>query len=154
MSHQSSCLDSWVSTKNSISLTFAWTSKKMLLTTPAFFWMSLWVMKPGFAPMTQKPKLNPVNGKVRGHLDQRRLGKWEATSSQCWFVSLIRRELFTKNLFLLVKQLMLHSTSKFWNVYGRMCEGSDLISGRITHGCSTMTMHQPMLPSWLTVFDQ
>ena len=90
--------------------------------------------------------------KVRGHLDRRRQGKWEATSSQCWFVSLIRRELFTKNLFLLVKQLMLHSTSKFWNVYGRMCEGSDLISGRTTHGCYTMAMHQPMLPSWLDGF--
>jgi len=64
--------------------------------------------------------------KVRGHLDRIRQGKWEATSSHCWFVSLIRRELSTKNLFLLVKQLMLHSTLKFWNVYGRMCEGSDL----------------------------
>ena len=49
-------------------------------------------------------KLNPVNGKVRVPLDRRRQGKWEATSSQCWFVSLIRTELFTKNLFLLVKQ--------------------------------------------------
>jgi len=57
-----------------------------------------------------------------------------------------------KNLFLLVKQLMVHSTSKFWNVYGRMCEGSDLISGGTTHGCSTMTMRQPMLPSWLDGF--
>jgi len=62
-------------------------------------------------------------------------------------VSLIRRELFTKNLFLLVKQLMLHSKSKYGNVYGRMCEGSDLISGGTTQGCSTMTMRQPMLPS-------
>ena len=87
--------------------------KKMLLTIPAFFRMSLRVIKPGFRPTTRKPKLNPVNGKVRGHLDRRRQGKWEATTSQCWFVSLIRRELFTKNLFLLVKQLMLHSTSKF-----------------------------------------
>ena len=52
----------------------------------------------------------------------------------------------------LVKQLMLHSTSKFWNVYGRMCEGSDLISGGTTHGCSSMTMHQSMLPSWLDGF--
>ena len=69
-----------------------------------------------------------------------------------WFVSLIRKELFTKNLFLLVKQLMLHSTSKFWNVYGRMCEGSDLISGGTTHGWSTMTMRQPILPSWLDGF--
>ena len=25
------------------------------------------------------PKLNPVNGKVRGHLDRRRQGKWQAT---------------------------------------------------------------------------
>ena len=56
-----------------------------------------------------EPKLNPVNGKVRGHLDRRRQGKWEVSSSQCWFVSLIRMQLFTKNLFLLVKQLMLHS---------------------------------------------
>ena len=100
-----------------------------------------------------EPKLNPVNGKVRGHLvDRRRQGKWEETSSQCWFVSLIRRELFTKNLFLLVKQIILHSTSKVWNVYGRMYEGSDLISGGTTHGCSTMTMSQPMLPSWLDGF--
>jgi len=89
---------------------------------------------------------------VQRHLDLRRQGKWEATSNQCWFVSLIRRELFTKNLFLLVKQLMLLSTSKFWNVYGRMCEGSDLISGGTTHGCSTMTVRQPMLPSWLDGF--
>ena len=57
-----------------------------------------------------------------------------------------------KNLFLLVKQLMLLSTSKFWNVYGRMWEGSNLISGGTTHGCATMTMHQPMLPSWLDGF--
>jgi len=99
-----------------------------------------------------EPKLNPVNGKVWGHLNQRRQGKWEATSSQCWFVSLIRRELFTKNMFHLVKQLMLHSMSKFWNVYGRMCKGSNLINGRTTHGCSTMTMHQPILPSWLDAF--
>ena len=27
------------------------------------------VDEPGFTPMTRKPKLNPVNGKVRGHLD-------------------------------------------------------------------------------------
>jgi len=99
-----------------------------------------------------EPKLNLVNGKVRGHLDRRRQGKWEATSNQCWFVSLIRRDLFTKNLFLLVKQLMLHSTLNFWNVYGSMCEGSDLISGGTTHSCSTMTMCQPMLPSWLEGF--
>ena len=65
---------------------------------------------------------------------------------------LIRRELFTKNLFLLVKQLMLHSTSKFWNVYGRICKGSDLISGGKTHGCSTMSMRLHMLPSWLDGF--
>jgi len=57
-----------------------------------------------------------------------------------------------KNLFLLVKQLTLHSTSKFWNVSGIMCEGSNLISGNTTHGCSTMTMRQPMLPSWLDGF--
>ena len=102
--------------------------------------------------VVSKPKLNPVNGKVWGHLDRRSQGKCEATSSQCWFVSLTRRELLTKNLFLLVIQLMLHSTSKFWNVYGRMCEGSDLISGGTTHGCSNVTMHQPMLPSWLDGF--
>jgi len=131
---------------------FDWTSKKMLLMTSVFFRMSLRVTKPGFTPMTRKPKLNPVNGKVRSHLNRRRQGKWEATSSQCWFVSLIRRELFAKNLFLLVKQLMLHSTSKFLNTYGRMCEGSDLVSGGTTHGCSTMTLRQPMLPSWLDGF--
>ena len=116
MKMQSSCPDSWVSTKNSNDLTFAWTSVKMPLTTPAFFRMSLRVTKPGFTPKTRKPKLNPINGKVRGHLDRRRQGKCEATSSQCWFVSSIRRVLFTKNFFLLVKQLILHSTSKFWNV--------------------------------------
>ena len=65
MSHQSSCPDSWVSTKNSNDLTFAWTSKKMPLMTLAFFRMSLQVMKHGFTPTTRKPKLNPVNGKVR-----------------------------------------------------------------------------------------
>ena len=59
-----------------------------------------------------EPKLNPVNGKFRGHLDWRRHGKWEATSRQYWFLSLIRRELFTKNLFFLVRQLMLHSASE------------------------------------------
>ena len=42
---------------------------------PAFFRMSLRVMKPGFTPTTRKPKFNPVNGKVRGQLDQRRQGK-------------------------------------------------------------------------------
>ena len=47
--------------KNSNELTFAWTSKKMPLMTPAFLRMSLRVMKPGFTPMTRKPKLNPVN---------------------------------------------------------------------------------------------
>jgi len=47
---------------------------------------------------------------------------------------------------------MLNSTSKFWDVYERMCEGSDLISGKTTHVCSTMTMRQPMLPSWLDGF--
>ena len=41
---------------------------------------------------------------------------------------------------------------EIWNVYGRMREGSDLISGGTTHGCSTMTMRQPMLPSWLDGF--
>ena len=57
-----------------------------------------------------------------------------------------------KNLFLLAKLLMLHSTSKFWNVYRRMCEGSDLISCGTTRGCSTMTTRQPMLASWLDGF--
>ena len=32
------------------------------------------------------------------------------------------------------------------NVCGRMCEGSDLISGGTTHDCSTTTMRQPVLP--------
>ena len=59
--------------------------KKMLLTIPAFFRMSLRAREPGFTPTTRKPKHNPVNGKVRGHLDRRRQGKWEAISSQCWF---------------------------------------------------------------------
>ena len=62
---------------------------------------------------------------------------------------LIRRELFTKNSFLLVKQLMLHSRLKFWNVHGRRCEGSELISGGTTHGFSTTTMRHSVLPSWL-----
>ena len=48
--------------------------------------------------------------------------------------------------------LVLHSTSKFWNAYGIMCEGSDLISSGTTLGCSTMTKRQPMLPSWLDGF--
>ena len=99
--------------------------KENAATGPPFFRMSLWVTKPGLTPKTRKPKLNPVNGKVRGHHHRRRQGKWGATSSQCWFVSLIRREFFTKNLFLLVKQLMLHSTSKFWNVYGRIAKRPD-----------------------------
>ena len=75
------CPDSWASTKNSDDLTFAWTSKKMPLTPPAFFRMSLRVTKPGFTPTTWKPKLNPGNWKVWGHLDRRRQCKWEATSS-------------------------------------------------------------------------
>ena len=37
--------------------------KKMPLTTPALFRMSLRVTKPGFTPTTWKPKLNPVKGK-------------------------------------------------------------------------------------------
>ena len=37
---------------------------------------------------------------------------------------------------------MLYSTSKFWNVYGRMCEGSDLISGR-----TTWLLHQENTPA-------
>ena len=40
----------------------------MPLTTPAFFRMSIRVTKPAFTPTTWKPKLNPVNGKVQGHL--------------------------------------------------------------------------------------
>ena len=64
--------------------------------TPDFFRMPLRATKPGFTPTTRKPKLNPVNGKVRGHPDRRRQGKWEETSSQCWFVSFIRRELFAE----------------------------------------------------------
>ena len=124
----------------------------MLPTTPAFFQMLLRVTKPGFTPTTPKLKHNPVNWKAQGLLDRRRQDKWEETSSQCWFVSLIRRELFTKNSFLLVKQLMLHSTSNFWDIYGRMCEGSNMISGRTTHGYSIMTMRQPMLSSWLDGF--
>jgi len=54
--------------------------------------------------------------------------------------------LYDLNLFLLAKQLMLHSTSKFWDVYGRMCEGSDLISGRTTHGCSPWQCASPCCP--------
>ena len=34
----------------------------------------------------------------------------------------------------------------------RECEGSDLISGGTTHGCSTTTMRQATLPSWLDGF--
>ena len=51
--------------------------KENAVTTPAFFRMSLRVSEPGFTPTTWKPKLSPVNGKVRGHLDldQRRQGK-------------------------------------------------------------------------------
>jgi len=37
--------------------------------------VSMLVTKPGFTPTTLKPKLNPVNGKFRGHLDRRRQGK-------------------------------------------------------------------------------
>ena len=33
-----------------------------------------------------------------------------------------------------------------------MREGSDRIGGGTTHGCFTMTMRQPMLPSWLDGF--
>jgi len=61
--------------KNSHDLTFAWNSKKMPLTTPAFFRMSSRVKKPGFTPTTRKTKLSPVNGKVRVHIDRRRQGK-------------------------------------------------------------------------------
>jgi len=57
----------------------------MPLTTPAFFRISLRVTKPAFTPTTRNRKLNPVNGKVRGHLHRRTQGKWEATSSHCLF---------------------------------------------------------------------
>ena len=63
MSHQTSSPDSWVSTKNSNDLKFAWTSKNLPLTNPDFFRMSLRVTKPGFTPRMRKPKLNSVNGK-------------------------------------------------------------------------------------------
>ena len=33
-----------------------------------------------------------------------------------------------------------------------MCKGSDLISSRKTHACSTMKMRQPMLPFWFDGF--
>ena len=42
---------------------------------PRFLRMSIRVTKPGFTFTTRKPKLNPVSGKVRGHLDRRRQGK-------------------------------------------------------------------------------
>ena len=63
-----------------------------------------------------------------------------------------QKRIVHKELFLLVKQLMLHSALKFWNIYGRMCKGSELINGGTTHGYSTMTIRQPMLPSWLDGF--
>ena len=56
-------------------LDFCLDLKKMPVTTPAFFQMSLRVTKPGFTPTTRKPKLSAVSGKVRGHLDRRRQGK-------------------------------------------------------------------------------
>ena len=124
MSNQSSCSDFWVSTKNSNHLTFAWTSKENAANDPSILSNVITGDETWVKPTTRKPKFNPFSGKVRGHLDRRKQGKWEATSSQCWFVSFIKRELFTKNLFLLVKQLILHSTLKFWNVYGRMCEAT------------------------------
>jgi len=37
--------------------------KKNAANDPTFFQMSLRVMKPGFTPTNQKPKLSPVNGK-------------------------------------------------------------------------------------------
>ena len=98
-----------------------------------------------------KPNLNPVNRKVWGHLDKKSRQVLSNIKSMliCFFD---QKGTVHKNLFLLVTQLMLHSRSKFWNVYGRMCERSDLISGGTTQGCSTMTMRQPMLPSWLDGF--
>ena len=124
------------------------------LTTPAFFLMSLRVTKPGFTPTTQKPKLNPVNGKVRGHLNRRRQGKWEATSNQCWFVSLIRRELFTQNFFLLVKELMLHSTSKFGMSTGE-CEKEATWSVAEQHvAAPPWQCASPCCPPDSTVFDR
>ena len=53
--------------------------KKILPTSPAFFRMSLRVTRPGFTPTTQKPKLSPVSGKVRGDLERRRQGNIKST---------------------------------------------------------------------------
>ena len=52
---------------------------------------------------------------------------------------------FDQNLFLLVKQLMLHSMSKFETSMGECTK--EVTSSVAEHGCSTMTMRQPMLPS-------
>ena len=49
--------------------------KENVANNTTFFRKSLRVTKPRFTPTTRKPKLNPVNGKVRGHLDRRRQGK-------------------------------------------------------------------------------
>ena len=42
---------------------------------PSFLSNVIRVTKPGFTSTTRKQKLNPVNEKVRGHLDRRRQGK-------------------------------------------------------------------------------
>ena len=42
---------------------------------PSFLSNVITVTKPGFTPTTRKSKLNPINGKVQGHLDRRRQGK-------------------------------------------------------------------------------
>ena len=44
---------------------------------PSFLSNVVTVTKPGFTPTTRKPKLNPVNVKVRGHLDRRRQGNFD-----------------------------------------------------------------------------
>ena len=128
--------------------------KKMPLTTPVFFRMSLRVKKLGFTPTTQKTKLNPVNEKVRGHLDQRRQGKWEATSSQCWFVSLIRKELFTKNLFLLIKQLMLHYTRSFETSTGECAKEATWSVAEKHMAAPPWQGASPCCPPDSTVFDR
>ena len=118
----------------------------MPLTTPAFFWMSLRVTKrlrPGNQNSIQSMEKSGVTSTEEGKASE----KQHEVNVGLFFD---QKGIVHKGFVSLVKQLMLHSTSKFWNVYGRMCEGSDLISG--AHGCSTMTMRQSMLPSWLDGF--
>ena len=64
---------------------FPWTMRlhQILFQVKESCYGRLWNVEDNFG----EQKLNLVNGKVRGHLDRRRQGKWEATSSQCWFVS-------------------------------------------------------------------